>query len=109
MRRFTAGSRIIIAALVLAATAQAATPTYQFHNVQIVGGGFVTGLVAHPIIPKLFFARTDIGGAYRWDFLQRRWTPLLDWVTGDNLNIEGTLSIAVDPVNPFNLYLAQGE
>jgi hypothetical protein len=109
MRRFTAGSRIIIAALVLAATAQAATPTYQFHNVQIVGGGFVTGLVAHPIIPKLFFARTDIGGAYRWDFLKQRWTPLLDWVTGDNLNIEGTLSIAVDPVNPFNLYLAQGE
>jgi hypothetical protein len=109
MRRFTAGLHVIAAALVLAAAAQAATPTYRFHNVQIVGGGFVTGLVAHPMIPELFFARTDIGGAYRWDSFKQRWTPLLDWVTADNLNIEGTISIALDPVNPFNLYLAQGE
>ena len=109
MRRLTVGLCVMVAALVLAAGGRAATPTYQFHNVQIVGGGFVTGLVAHPIIPELFFARTDIGGAYRWNALKRRWIPMLDWVTHDNLNVEGTLSIAVDPVNPFNLYLAQGE
>ena len=109
MRRFIAGLHLLIAGLVLIAVGQAATPTYQFQNVRIVAGGFVTGLVAQPLIPELLFARTDIGGAYRWDVLKQRWTPLLDWVTSDNLNIEGTLSIAVDPVNPFNLYLAQGE
>lgn len=72
MRRFTAGLHVIAAALVLAAAAQAATPTYRFHNVQIVAGGFVTGLVAHPRIPEMFFARTDIGGAYRWDAEKQR-------------------------------------
>lgn len=87
----------------------AASPTYSFRNVQIVGGGFITGIVAHPFIPELFYVRTDIGGTYRWNALDGRWTPLLDWVTPDNYNIQGTLSIALDPVNPLNLYLAQGE
>ncbi len=87
----------------------AASPTYVFHNVQIVGGGFITGVVANPFVPELFYVRTDIGGTYRWNALNRRWTPLLDWVTPDNYNIQGTISIALDPVNPLNLYLAQGE
>ena len=34
---------------------------------------------------------------------------MTDWVTPDNFNQQGTASIALDPTNPFKLYLAQGE
>ncbi len=98
-----------VAAGAWAAAPQAAGPTYRFDNVRIVAGGFITGVVAQPLVPGLFYVRTDIGGTYRWDALHRRWTPLTDWVTPDNFNIQGTLSIALDPTNPAKLYLAQGE
>jgi len=78
-------------------------------NVKVVSGGFITGIVAHPWMPELFYVRTDIGGTYRWDPFLERWRCLTDWVTPDNWDLQGTISIALDPTNPNNLYLAQGE
>jgi xyloglucan-specific exo-beta-1,4-glucanase len=83
--------------------------SYVWKNVRIVAGGFITGIEAHPWMPELFYVRTDIGGSYRWDPLTQTWTPITDWVTPDNYDIQGTISIALDPTNPLNLYLAQGE
>src|SRR6202050_5750783 len=84
-------------------------PPYVWKNVRIVAGGFITGLEAHPWMPELFYVRTDIGGSYRWDPFTQTWTPITDWVTPDNSDLQGTISIALDPTNPLNLYLAQGE
>lgn len=38
---------------------------YNWTNVAIGGGGFVSSVIAAPTIPKFFYARTDVGGAYR--------------------------------------------
>jgi photosystem II stability/assembly factor-like uncharacterized protein len=79
-----------------------------WRNVQIVGGGFVPGIVFHPREQNLVYARTDIGGVYRMDAVTRRWTPLLDWIGFDDWNLTGVESLALDPSDPSRLYVAAG-
>ncbi|MBN2167283.1 MAG: hypothetical protein JW717_13485 [Marinilabiliaceae bacterium] len=81
---------------------------YNWKNVQIVGGGFVDGIIFHPTEKNLRYARTDMGGAYRWCENEQRWIPLLDWVSYDNYNLVGVESIALDPNNPDMIYMACG-
>ncbi|MCW6010416.1 xyloglucanase [Micromonospora sp. CPCC 205371] len=82
--------------------------TYRWRNVEMVGGGFVPGIVFNQTEPGLVYARTDIGGAYRWHRGQRRWVPLLDWVGWDQWGYTGVVSLATDPVDPDRVYLAVG-
>jgi photosystem II stability/assembly factor-like uncharacterized protein len=81
---------------------------YRWQNVQIVGGGFVDGVIFHPSEKDLRYARTDMGGAYRWDARSRRWQPMLDWVPYKDLNLMGVESIALDPSDTKRVYLACG-
>ncbi|WP_030225559.1 WD40/YVTN/BNR-like repeat-containing protein [Actinoalloteichus caeruleus] len=81
---------------------------HDWRNVEIVGGGFVTGIEYHPTEPGLAYARTDIGGAYRWDTGTERWLPLTDWIGWDDYNLLGIDSIALDPSDPDRVYLAAG-
>jgi hypothetical protein len=87
----------------------AAPGPYLWKNVAIKGGGFVSGIVTSPALSGLIFARTDVGGAYRYDPTFRRWLPMTDWVGSDNSNLIGIESIAADPVDPNRVYLAAGE
>ena len=81
---------------------------YLWHNVVIGGGGFVTGIIFHPRQPGLIYARTDVGGAYRWDDPARRWVPLTDWIGMADVDLTGCESIAVDRNDAQRVYLAVG-
>jgi photosystem II stability/assembly factor-like uncharacterized protein len=112
--RNTVMKRFQVLALLLALSAMAASAQsvhqepYSWKSVQIVGGGFVDGVIFHPTAPGLRYARTDMGGAYRWDNGAHRWQPILDWVPYKDLNLMGVESIAVDPADPDRVYLACG-
>jgi xyloglucan-specific exo-beta-1,4-glucanase len=91
-----------------AADPTAAADTYNWRNVEIAGGGFVPGIVFNRTEPNLIYARTDIGGAYRWNQSTQRWIPLLDWVGWDNWGYNGVVSLATDSVDPNRVYVAAG-
>jgi hypothetical protein len=105
---------VLMAALCGAVTAQSApkqrsaSVPYTWKNVQMVGGGFVDGIVFHPAVKGVRYARTDIGGAYRWNEIVHGWEPMLDWVSYENANWMGVDSIAVDASDPNRVYLACG-
>ncbi|OEJ97574.1 sialidase family protein [Streptomyces thermolilacinus] len=81
---------------------------YRWRTAVIGGTGFVTGVLFHPKVRGLAYARTDIGGAYRWDDRAARWTPLTDHLGWDDWNLLGVEAMAVDPGHPDRLYLALG-
>jgi photosystem II stability/assembly factor-like uncharacterized protein len=94
----------------LAATgARSADAPYSWTQVPYGGGGFVDGFVYHPKKASLLYARTDIGGMYRWDPDSKRWIALLDHLGHDEGDLMGVLSIAVDPNDSNKLYAACGE
>ena len=81
---------------------------YHWKNVQIVGGGFVDGIIFHPKARNVRYCRTDMGGAYRWDEPTHRWAPLLDFLSYGDRNLMGIESIALDPGDPNFVILACG-
>jgi len=88
-------------------TASDAAP-YDWRSVPYGGGGFVDGFVFHPREKGLLYARTDIGGAYRFDPRTRSWIPLLDHLTRSQADLSGVLSLALDPSDPDRVYVAGG-
>ncbi|WP_435228827.1 cellulose binding domain-containing protein [Streptomyces sp. Tue6028] len=85
-----------------------AADTYTWKNARIDGGGFVPGIVFNRSEKNLAYARTDIGGAYRWAESTKSWTPLLDSVGWDEWGHTGVVSLASDSVDPDKVYAAVG-
>jgi xyloglucan-specific exo-beta-1,4-glucanase len=67
--------------------------------VKIGGDGYVTGLIFHPTSPNILYARTDIGGAYRWDQATSSWVSITDGFGAAEGFYHGAESIALDPNN----------
>jgi hypothetical protein len=87
---------------------EAADQAYRWRTVAIGGTGFITGVLFHPQVKGLAYARTDIGGAYRWDASTARWVALTDHLGWDDWNLLGVEAIALDPSNSSRVYLALG-
>lgn len=82
-------------------------PDWSYGQVAIGGGGFVTGIIS-TCEPGLFYARTDVGGAYRWDNGAQKWISLSYEISEDDKGLLGIDGIAVDPQNAANVYLIAG-
>ncbi len=85
------------------------TSGYQWTNVSIGEGGYVTGVYLHPLQQDLVYIRTDIGGFYRWNSVDKRWIPLTDHFGLAKSNYYGGEALALDPNNPNIVYIAAGK
>lgn len=95
------------ASRLLATVGSAATA---WNSVKFGGGGYITGLIYHPTTANVLYARTDVGGAYRWNQATSAWVPITDgkgFGAADG-NFHAVESIAVDPQNDQKVYMVAG-
>ena len=74
-------------------------------TVKMGGGGYVPGVIYHPTVPNLRYARTDVAGVYRWDNGMSQWTALTDGFGRLDGNHEGAESMALDPSDARKVYM----
>ena len=78
---------------------------YKYKNLPIPGGGYVTGFLYHRQKKDVLYARTDIGGTYRFDAETQQWISLISHVSmramlyiacGINAEKSGVLAVSED-------------
>lgn len=84
------------------------TIPYEYKNMPIPGGGYVTGFVYSKTEKNVLYIRTDIGGTYRFDYEKQTWKSLIDHVTMEDLSETFPISVCIDDAKPGSLYIASG-
>lgn len=80
-------------------------PATGWTNVKMGGGGYVPGVIYHPTVANLRYARTDMAGVYRWDYGASKWTALTDAFSRPEGSQQGAESMAVDPTDANKVYM----
>lgn len=89
---------------------------YDWGNVEIVGGGFIPGIVYNETEEGLAYVKTDIGGAYKLNKDTKKWECITDFfgkTTKDgqehnDWNYNCIESIATDPIDTNRVYMSCG-
>lgn len=80
--------------------------TYNYKNVPIPGGGYVTSFCFSNSQENSLYLRTDIGGAYKFDANAKKWESLINHVTMEDLR--ETYPIALALGHEEELYIVSG-
>ena len=74
-------------------------------TLRIGGGGFVSGIITGK---KAMYARTDVGGAYRYNYDTDSWVQLLSFVNDADRGMLCVDAIAIDPTDDDTAYFLCG-
>jgi xyloglucan-specific exo-beta-1,4-glucanase len=85
-----------------------ASPVYEWNNLTIGGGGYVTGVYIHPKNADVVYIRTDVGGAFRFDKPSGKMVQLLNWASVEESNLYGVYGLALDPDDQNHLFISAG-
>jgi len=80
----------------------------KFGYVAIGGGGYVTSIIASTTEENVFYAKTDVGGIFRWNETTRDWSPLFSWVSPAQTSYMGTEAFCIDKGSPNIVYALGG-
>ncbi len=79
--------------------------TMEWDTLKMGGAGFVSGIVAGN---SEMYLRTDVGGAYRYDYDRNRWVQLFDFINEDDRGLLSCKGIAIDPTDELTAYFLCG-
>ena len=79
--------------------------TYDWDTLKMGGAGFVSGIVAGK---SEMYLRTDVGGAYRYDYDKSRWVQLFGFINEDDRGLLSCKGIAIDPTDDLTAYFLCG-
>ena len=100
---------LVLAAALSAASASAQNAAgYKWDILPMGGAGFVTGVYPAKTEQGMAYARTDVGGAYRWDKNNAKWVALMDWMAETDAGFMGVDSMAVDPKSANHIVMLVG-
>ena len=88
-----------------ASAADSIESSMDWDTLNIAGGGFVSGIITGD---DQMYARTDVGGAYRYDYEQKKWVQLLDFLNEADRGFLSVDAMCVDPNDDNTLYLLCG-
>lgn len=74
-------------------------------TLKIGGGGFVSGIVTGQ---KEMYLRTDVGGAYKYNYKTKQWDQLFGFLTDADRGLLSVKGIAIDPKNDDTVYFLCG-
>lgn len=78
---------------------------YSWDTLKIGGGGFVSGIVTGQ---NVMYARTDVGGAYKYDYEADKWIQLFDFLTEADRGLLSVDAMAIDPTDDDTVYFLCG-
>lgn len=78
---------------------------YEWGTLNIGGGGFVSGIVTGQ---KEMYLRTDVGGAYKYDYKNKKWQQLFSFINEEKRGFLSVKGIAIDPTNDDIVYFLCG-
>lgn len=87
------------------ASAADLTANMKWDAVKIGGAGFVSGIVTGQ---KEMYLRTDVGGAYKWNYETNEWEQLLAFINEADRGLLSVKGIAVDPNDDDTVYFLCG-
>ena len=79
--------------------------TMEWDTLRMGGAGFVSGIVKGQ---NEMYLRTDVGGAYRYDYEQNRWVQLFGFINEDDRGLLSCKGIAIDPTDDMTAYFLCG-
>ena len=85
--------------------AESVESSMNWDTLNIGGGGFVSGIITGD---DQMYARTDVGGAYRYDYEQKKWVQLLGFLNEADRGFLSVDAMCVDPNDDDTLYLLCG-
>jgi len=96
----------LLLAFIFSLLVQAQQKKYGY--VAMGGGGYVTSIIASPFELNTFYAKTDVGGIFRWNETTQSWSPLFSWVSPAQTSYLGTEAFCIDKGSPNIIYTLGG-